>query len=91
MMTFKERLLGVLIGLSVALIAIPVALLLTLLLIPFWSWLEATTGYESIGHSGPAGWCVLVVYFVIVTIGGVIWSRLEKRKRNRAAESDEYD
>lgn len=88
-MTFKERLLGTLSGLGVALISIPIALLLTLLLVPFWSWLEATTGYESIGHSGPAGWCVLVVYFVVLTIAGVIWSRLEKKKRNPTAESGE--
>lgn len=90
-MTFKERLLGALSGLGVALICIPVALLLTLLLVPFWSWLEATTGYESIGHSGPAGWCVLVVYIVVLTSAGVIWSRLEKRKRKRIAESRECD
>ena len=91
MMTFKERLLGALAGLGVALIAIPVAVLLTLLLIPFWSWLEATTGIESIGHSGPAGWCVVGVYLVVITIAGVIWSRREKRQRHRAAGSGGHD
>jgi len=28
----------------------------TLLLWPLWSWVEAVTGFESIGHSGPALW-----------------------------------
>jgi len=33
------------------------SLLLTIMLLPFWRWLEATTGLESVGHSGPAEWC----------------------------------
>ena len=90
-MTFTERLLGALIGLGIALISIPVALLVTLLLIPFWSWLEATTGYESLGHSGPAGWCFLAVYLLVVSIGGVIWSLVKARKARRTTGSAEHD
>ena len=86
-MTFTERLLGALIGLGIALISIPVALLLTLLLVPFWSWLEVTTGYESLGHSGPAGWCFLAVYLLVVSIGGVIWSLEKARKARRSTRS----
>jgi len=33
---------------------------LTFLLWPLWSWIEAVTGVESIGHSGPATWCYVV-------------------------------
>ena len=40
----------------------PLSVLLTIALLPTWSWLEATTGLESVGHSGPAGWCYLTVY-----------------------------
>ncbi len=43
-------------------VAVPVALALRLLLYPVWSWLERTTGIESVGHSGPAGWCYLAVW-----------------------------
>jgi predicted PurR-regulated permease PerM len=39
---------------------------LTFLLWPLWSWVEAFTGFESMGHSGPAPWC-----FVLVT--ALLW------------------
>ena len=52
--------LAVRLGLTV--VAVPVALAATLLLYPVWSWLERTTGIESVGHSGPAGWCYLAVW-----------------------------
>lgn len=90
-MTLTERLLVALSVPGVALISIPVALLLTLLLIPFWSWLEDTTRYESLGHSGPAGWCLLVVYLLVVSIGGVIWSSRKRRKPDLAVRSGEHD
>ncbi|HYC33444.1 MAG TPA: hypothetical protein VEB59_14245 [Gemmatimonadales bacterium] len=38
-------------------LCIPLAAVLTLALLPLWSWLEATRGIESVGHSGPAAWC----------------------------------
>jgi hypothetical protein len=34
----------------------------TLLLIPFWSWIEATFALEAVGHSGPAAWCYWTSY-----------------------------
>jgi hypothetical protein len=40
----------------------PISVLITFLLTPLWSWIEATYGIESIGHSGPADWCFLTVY-----------------------------
>ena len=43
-------------------LGLPLAFILTMLLFPFWSWLETLTGVESMGHSGPAGWCYLAVY-----------------------------
>jgi hypothetical protein len=44
---------------------LPVAFILTLVLIPLWSWIEATYGIESLGHSGPADWCFWLVYAAI--------------------------
>ncbi len=44
------------------LLGLPLAYLLTILLMPFWRYLEASTGIESAGHSGPAGWCYSLVY-----------------------------
>ena len=51
---------------SIVLIAAPLSILTTILLLPFWSWIEATIGIESIGHSGPAEWCYAVVFLVMV-------------------------
>ncbi len=36
---------------GIILIASPLCILVTLLLLPFRSWLEETTGIESVGHS----------------------------------------
>ena len=47
------------------LISAPVSLVITLILTPFWRWLESHTGLESIGHSGPAEWCYLGVFIVV--------------------------
>lgn len=73
-MTLNKRLRTAITGLGVALLSIPVALLVTILLVPFWSWLEATSGLESLGHSGPAAWCYLAVYLPVVCICGLLWS-----------------
>jgi hypothetical protein len=40
----------------------PISFVVTFLLTPLWSWIEATYGIESIGHSGPADWCFWTVY-----------------------------
>lgn len=47
------------------------AILLTLMTFPFWNWFEEQTGIESMGHSGPANWCVIAVYIPII-MGGLI-------------------
>jgi len=49
----------------------PIAFLITMLLIPLWSWIEATYGIESIGHSGPSDWCFYLVYGVTSTVAFV--------------------
>lgn len=47
------------------LLCLPAGFVVTMLLIPLWRWIEATFGIESIGHSGPAGWCFWTVYAVL--------------------------
>ena len=78
-MTLKDRLTGALAGLGIALISMPVAFIVTILLVPFWSWLEAASGIESLGHSGPDEWCYLIIYILVLSIGGRIWSLQKKR------------
>lgn len=60
--------------------AVPVAAIATFLLAPLWSWFEARTGIESIGHSGPADWCFLVVYSLIVIVAIALLWRLRGRQ-----------
>ncbi len=47
---------------------VPAGPVLTLLLFPWWSWLERATGWESMGHSGPAGWCFVAVWCVLLAL-----------------------
>jgi len=66
---------------SILLLALPIAAVATILLAPFWSWLEASSGVESLGHSGPAGWCYGAVYAIVV-LGGVLVFLLLRRKKS---------
>lgn len=58
--------------LSVVLLAIPLSVVLTFMLIPLWRWTESTLGIESIGHSGPASWCFYIIFLLVVLILSVI-------------------
>lgn len=49
-------------------LSLPVTFFLTMVLMPVWSEIERRWGIESVGHSGPAGWCFLVVFACVVTI-----------------------
>ena len=46
-------------------LVLPLSAVVTILLLPFWSWLEASSGVEAVGHSGPAVWCYLLVFAVL--------------------------
>jgi hypothetical protein len=43
------------------------SVVITILLFPLWSWIEASTGVESVGHSGPAEWCYIAIFIIVVT------------------------
>jgi len=57
-----------LLTLAVFIACLPIAILVTILLSPLWSWIEATYGIESIGHSGPSDWCFYLVYGLLDAI-----------------------
>ena len=60
----------------------------TLLLFPFWSWLEAVSGIESAGHSGPAGWCYLLVFLLsLVVLAGAVVLRTRIRRGQKSRMS----
>jgi hypothetical protein len=52
----------------------------TLALLPFWSWLEASTWVESVGHSGPAEWCYVVTFVVLLAVAAVALGLLGFRR-----------
>ena len=55
-------------------LAVPVAIVLTILLLPLWRWVEATWQIESVGHSGPADWCFVAVYVLCLAAMGTAWA-----------------
>ena len=62
-----------LISLALCVAALPVAVVGTFSLIPFWRWFEAETGIESIGHSGPAVWCFGAISVVVLVAAFGLW------------------
>ena len=78
-MSMKNRLRDVGIALVIFLISIPLAIFVTIMLLPLWRWLESTFKIESIGHSGPAEWCYWTSYFVIVSCFSLLWWNSRRR------------
>jgi hypothetical protein len=62
------------------LMAVPVSIVATLLLLPLWRWIEVAYGIESIGHSGPAEWCYFAV-FAPVALGSLMVIGVRRRQR----------
>lgn len=84
-MTLKERLKGIGIAVAILLLCMPLAIVLTIFTASFWSWFEITFAIESIGHSGPAEWCYLLSYGLLVVIATAIWSSA-RHAGNKAAQ-----
>jgi MYXO-CTERM domain-containing protein len=70
---------------SVLLLCVPVAIVLTFLLLPLWSWVEATFAVESVGHSGPADWCFFAVYGLLALCLLLLWFWRRRRSSILAA------
>jgi hypothetical protein len=82
-MTMIERLKGTGIALAILVLAVPVAVVITIVFAPLFRWFETQSGIESYGHSGPAQWCYLATYFAVVFVCAVIWSRGRRGKLTR--------
>jgi len=72
-------------GIAATIIAlVAVSFVLTILLFPFWSWIESSFGIESVGHSGPGDWCFLVTLGVTsAALRGTVWLRYWPRGGSR--------
>jgi hypothetical protein len=60
-------------------LSVPAAPILAFLLVPLWRWLEEETGIESLGHSGPADWCFVAIYLLLVAAGFTGWLRYRQK------------
>ena len=67
----------------IALLSFPASFVVTLLLWPLWSWVEATFGVESMGHSGPADWCFWAVCGLLTLLGWALAGFASRRSRVR--------
>jgi hypothetical protein len=68
-------------AIGVLLVSLPLGGVLTLVLMPFWRWLEARYGIEAIGHSGPAEWRYAVIFVACVSLVGSGWVVSTRRAR----------
>jgi hypothetical protein len=66
-------------GIAMLLLALPVSLFATVLLLPLWRWIEANVHVEAVGHSGPADWCFVATYVVLTAAGGLVWFYRRRR------------
>ena len=67
----KRSLTVFLLAVGLVVLALPFTFVVTFLLYPFWSWIEARFGIESIGHSGPADWCFLAIFALSLAIAAI--------------------
>jgi hypothetical protein len=70
----------VLLALVLFAVCLPVAFIVTFALLPLWSWIEATYGIESVGHSGPSDWCFWLVWVMASTTALAVQVRTNRRK-----------
>lgn len=61
--------------------AAPVALVGTILLTPLWRAVESKLRIESIGHSGPAGWCFVATYIAVALLMFFALTRVRRSPR----------
>jgi len=79
-MKFNNRIKLVLISLTLFIICLPFAFIITVFTNPFWLWIENTFSIESVGHSGPAEWCYITVYLFLICTSGLILLKFRNRK-----------
>ena len=52
-------------ALIVCVLALPVAVVATFLLLPLWTWLETRWGIEAVGHASLSEWCFVATWAAI--------------------------
>jgi hypothetical protein len=79
-----QRILGTLVLIAAG--SLPITFVFAYALMPLWRILERDFGIESVGHSGPAGWCFGFVYALAALAGlALLWRRLRIDRAGRPA------
>jgi hypothetical protein len=60
-------------------LAVPISVIVTVILSPFWDWIEHATGIESLGFHGPSTWCYVVMF--VATASFLMFSHRTRRRR----------
>jgi len=69
---------GLLVITMILLVCFPVTFIITIVTSPFWLWVEQFFQIEAFGHSGPAEWCYLLIYGLIVTTSFIVLFNAKK-------------
>jgi hypothetical protein len=72
------------VALVLVIVSLPISAVLTLALLPFWRWLEARYGIESVGHSGPSDWCFIVIFIGCVVVAESLFVVIAARARRQS-------
>ena len=77
----KRTLTTIALALLYAAVALPLSAITTLALLPLWRVVEERYGIESVGHSGPADWCFILIYALWLTAGAIVFALRLRRRR----------
>ena len=77
----KRALTAIALALLFAAAALPLSAIMTLALLPLWRVIEERYGIESVGHSGPADWCFILIYALWISAGAIVWLIGLRRRR----------
>ncbi len=83
-MKMAQRLRDVAIAIAICIFSVLPAIFVTIALLPVWSWLEETFAIEAVGHSGPAEWCYLTCYSIILASATLFWSILRRKEKPKS-------
>jgi len=74
-------------GIGILLISIPLSVAVTLAMLPVWQWFEDRFEIESVGHSGPAEWCFLLMFLGCVSVSTALYLFIIGRTRRESPGS----
>ena len=74
-----KRLNGATASLAIVITCLPIAVIITIFTSSFWQWIELHFKVEAYGYSGPAGWCYVVSYSILIVFSTLAWSHLKNK------------